>query len=515
MKPAAGKSLRLRLVLGVCLTMCVLWSSVAAWMFTSMRQELHSMLDDRLIASTRMVAGVVQQLQPAQQPGASRAPSADILSVIARDGVACEVSLVRSEVDIRPLAQTANSPGFGSLETPGFGHILKGGKAWRTYVLEENGIRIATADRIDVREHLVESFAYTLILPFLAALVGSLLLTWWCCTLGLRPLQRLQQELSRRPPRASSPVQAGQDVVELAPLVLSLNDLLGRMNAAIERERRWTADAAHELRTPLTAIKTHVQVAQLVLERAGFALPQAQAALQQAGLGITHMHATLEHLLLLARVESGAAQQGASTPGAALASAFEQACAQSRHQAALAAPAAGSAVAPELDIAIDHPAPWRWEQFELPVAAPLLTCAITNLTDNALRHHQGRAPVSARLALCAEALPCAAREGMASGTAAPMHLLVRIADRGPGLTAEECALATQRLWRKSSAPHGSGLGLTIVQRIAESAGGCLRLLPGTAQEPGLVAELRLPLLAAGTQMAQGLPLTGAQLLTQS
>jgi signal transduction histidine kinase len=243
-----------------------------------------------------MVAGVVQQLQPAQQPGASRAPSADILSVIARDGVACEVSLVRSEVDIRPLAQTANSPGFGSLETPGFGHILKGGKAWRTYVLEENGIRIATADRIDVREHLVESFAYTLILPFLAALVGSLLLTWWCCTLGLRPLQRLQQELSRRPPRASSPVQAGQDVVELAPLVLSLNDLLGRMNAAIERERRWTADAAHELRTPLTAIKTHVQVAQLVLERAGFALPQAQAAhgfndvLAQLSAQMMYMH---------------------------------------------------------------------------------------------------------------------------------------------------------------------------------------------------------------------------------
>ncbi|MNW04150.1 Signal transduction histidine-protein kinase/phosphatase MprB [compost metagenome] len=105
---------------------------------------------------------------------------------------------------------------------------------------------------------------------------------------------------------------------------------------------------------------------------------------------------------------------------------------------------------------------------------------------------------------------------MASGTAAPLHLLVCIADRGPGLTADECALATQRFWRKSSAPHGSGLGLTIVQRIAESAGGCLRLLPGTAQEPGLVAELRLPLqLTPGAHGAQDLPLTGAQLLTQS
>lgn len=502
MKKAA--SLRLRLVLGVCLTMCALWSSVAAWMFTSMRQELHSMLDDRLIASTRMVAGVVQQLQPVEHAASARAPAADILSVIARDGVACEVSLVRSEVDIRPIAQTANSPGFSTLDAAGFGRIHKGGKDWRTYVLEENGIRIATADRIDVREHLVQSFAYTLILPFLVALVGILLLTWWCWSLGLKPLQRLQQELSRRPPRDSSPVQAGQDVVELAPLVLSLNDLLGRMNAAIERERRWTADAAHELRTPLTAIKTHVQVAQLVMQRTGAPPAQAMSALQQAGQGISHMHETLEHLLLLARVETGAQQQDCSTRGAALVQAFEQACAQSRQQAMLAA---GSAVAPAIETAIADPGPWRWDQLELALAPALLTCAITNLTDNALRHHQGAAPVTARLALTTT--------GMRDDTAPP-QLLVRIADHGPGMTAEECALATERFWRKSSALHGSGLGLTIVQRIAESAGGRLRLLPGTAQAPGLVAELRLPLRLAADARAPNAPtLTAAALLTKS
>lgn len=492
------KSLRLRLVLGVCLTMCALWSSVAAWMFTNMRQELHNMLDERLIASTKMVAGVVQQLQPAPLTPSTQPPAADILSVIARDGVACEVSLVRSEVDIRPIAQTSNSPGFNDQEDTGFGRIRKGGKDWRTYVLEENGIRIATADRMDVREHLVQSLAYSLVLPFLAALVGILLLTWWCCSLALKPLQRLQQELGQRPPRDSRPVQAGQDVVELAPLVLSLNDLLARMNAAIERERRWTADAAHELRTPLTAIKTHVQVAQLVMERAtatqAGALSQAGSALHQANQGIAHMHETLEQLLLLARVETGQPQEGPTTGGAALAQAFEQACRQSQQHAAQAAP--GSAPAAMLEARIASPSPWRWEQMELPIAPALLTCAITNLTDNALRHHRGPAPVIAQLALSDTALPCPAPKATPEGTTpchpAPLHLLVRIQDQGAGMTAEECVLATQRFWRKSSAEHGSGLGLTIVQRIAQSAGGCLRLRPGP-EGKGLIAELRLPL----------------------
>ena len=58
------KSLRLRLVLGLSLTMCLIWGGVAAWQFTNMQRELRTMLDDRLIASARMVAGIVVQFQP-------------------------------------------------------------------------------------------------------------------------------------------------------------------------------------------------------------------------------------------------------------------------------------------------------------------------------------------------------------------------------------------------------------------------------------------------------------------
>ena len=480
------KSLRLRLVLGLSITMCLIWGCMAAWQFINMQRELRTMLDERLIASARMVAGIVVQLQPKQLATAPRAQNDALLSVIARDGVACEVSLVRSEVDFLPIARTNNIPDMASAGNAGFGQITKGGKQWRTYVLEENGVRVATADRLDLRDHLVQTFVRSLVLPFTLALVGVLLLTWWVCTLSLQPLQRLSEELVKRPPQDPTPIRSGHDIVELAPLVDNLNQLLARMDASIEHERRWTTDAAHELRTPLTAIKTHVQVAQMALAANTPNAPQDRVAnaLGQAGDGIDHMHATLEQLLQLARVESATVGDTGYTVGAEIAQAFRLACRQSLQRARNE----GSAVPA---IALNaHKVPSElaaWETVHLPLAPALLTCAITNLVDNALRYHRGLAPVSATLQW--HTSPAGDGQG---------EICVR--DEGAGLTADECGQALQRFWRKSGSDAGSGLGLTIVHRIAESAGGTLVLEPGT---PGLVARLRLPTCDADATLARG------------
>jgi signal transduction histidine kinase len=475
------KSLRLRLVLGLSLTLCVLWGSVAAWQFTHLQRELRTMLDERLIASAKMVASIVHQFQPADGKLPTPAEQEALQSVIARDGVACEVSLVRSEVEVLPtartLARTGNGPDLSTLRGPGFGQATKGGKAWRTYVLEDNGLRVATADRLDVREHLVQTVVRTLVLPFALALAGVLLLTWWISARSLRPLRHLREELARRPPHDPTPVSAGRDTVELAPLVDSLNGLLARMDAAIAHERRWTMDAAHELRTPLTAIKTHVQVAQLVLDQAG---PPAQAgdALRQAQEGIGHMHATLEQLLQLARLESASAQGSAEgAQGEAIVQAFALAVRQSRQRAAHEGRAVPAVAVQVLPAPVESPAPWT--QAALPLPPALLTGAVSNLLDNALRHHQGEGPVSATLQWV---------EG-AAGAAVE----IRVRDQGPGLSPAECAQAAQRFWRKTASGPGSGLGLTIVQRIAESVGGALVLTPA---QPGLEALLHLPLRRA-------------------
>src|SRR5256885_6891102 len=61
------RSLRVRLLACLCLALCTLWGGVAAWMFSDMRNELRTVLDDRLIASARMVAGIVHQFRPARE----------------------------------------------------------------------------------------------------------------------------------------------------------------------------------------------------------------------------------------------------------------------------------------------------------------------------------------------------------------------------------------------------------------------------------------------------------------
>lgn len=113
----------------------------------------------------------------------------------------------------------------------------------------------------------------------------------------------------------------------------------------------------------------------------------------------------------------------------------------------------------------------------------LLTCAVTNLLDNALRHHRGSTAITIALRLC---------EG------ASVDISVR--DHGPGLTEQECTQALQRFWRKGGSGPGSGLGLTIARRIAESAGGSLHLAPA---QPGLLARLQLPALAPTTEVGHG------------
>ena len=113
----------------------------------------------------------------------------------------------------------------------------------------------------------------------------------------------------------------------------------------------------------------------------------------------------------------------------------------------------------------------------------LLTCAVTNLLDNALRHHRGSTAITIALRLC---------EG------ASVDISVR--DHGPGLTEQECTQALQRFWRKGGSGPGSGLGLTIARRIAESAGGSLHLAPA---QPGLLARLELPTLAPATEVGHG------------
>lgn len=432
-------SLRVRLLTIIGVSLVTLWSLVAVWMLIDVRRELRTALDDRLAASARMVAGLVMQLP--RESIALGKPMESALDVVARDGLACEVSLLRGEVMMQPVARTTSSPGLADVQ-PGYSTRSFGGKLWRTYVLQEGGIRIATADRIDVRESLLRDIALTAGVPFAAALAGSLLLLWFGIGSGLRPIERVRIALARRGPSDTAPLPETQAPPELQPLVDTIEHLVGRTQDAMARERRFTDDAAHELRTPLTGIKTHLQVMQLAARKADGA-SVAQQALADAERGVLRLQNTLDQLLLLTRLEGSLqpALQGLSFADVAAKLAIDDA-------------QAGQHAKERIRLIVPN------QKVKVSVPESLLVGALRNLLDNALRY----STTSSDVVLSVEM-----RENQI--------VAFCVCDEGPGLSEADCALATQRFWRRSAASQGSGLGLSIVSEIASRYAGSLQLRP--------------------------------------
>jgi signal transduction histidine kinase len=447
---------RLLAIIGISLTS--VWSLVAVWTLVDVRNELRTVLDERLAASARMVGGLITQI-PAFENSDDRTRSS-VLDVVAPDGLVCEVSLLSDQAVPQTMARTKGSPSLAQAPE-GFSTRMFGDQAWRSYVLQQGPYRIATADRVDLRRNLLRDVALAAGIPFAVALVGSLLILWFGISRGLSPIERVRAALADRRPDDGRPLPELHAPPELTPLVETIRHLIERMRLTIARERRFTDDAAHELRTPLTAVKTHLQVLRLGMARPDDAQSAAlrRAALDDAELGVVRLQGTLEQLLLLARLDGPVESTAASSLSAARAAAWH---AIESAEGGLCMGAGRVA----LDIS-------RQEDYMLAVPEPLLVSALRNLLDNALRYSPPQSTV--RLSVVRHD---------------DRSVRFRVIDDGPGLSQADCSQAVQRFWRRGPSSHGSGLGLSIVSEIARRHGGSLHLEPGPAS--GLVANLLLP-----------------------
>lgn len=433
-------SLRWRLLLTLGLSFAALWGLVAVWLYSDLQDQVRDTLDQRLAASARMVAGLVAQL-----PESAWQNTGDpVLSVPSSAGVACQINAPSGRVLMRTHGQFDD--GLES-PAPGFTDRDIDGERWRLFTYVQNGVHITTADRLVERSALQRNVIAVAAVPFAVALLGSLVVLWFGIRRGLRPLERLRGELSRRAPDTLTPVEIDDAPTELRPAVDTLNQLLVRTGETLAREQRFTSDAAHELRTPLTAIKTHVQLAKRLDG------DKAYAALAQAEAGIARLQRTLEQLLLLARVEAGESHFD-----------MEQATSSAIATAALADLLNGGRVGiHENGVAI-------------PVAVPkaLATAALRNLLDNALRHTRADREVSLAIELKAA------------------RVTFVVCDQGDWPADRDTQPLTQRFWRgaASRAGAGSGLGLTIAAAIAERFAGELVFEPRPGG--GLAVRLSWP-----------------------
>lgn len=444
MKP----SLRRRLLWLLCGAVLLAWGATALFTYFDARQQIGQMLDAQLAQSAGLIAAQLEHEGGASAelpaPRQYRQAFTSVFQVWDRS----------TALHLR----SANAPATRlSQSDGGYSDTTIDGVRWRIFSRWDDSGRflVQTGERFELREELAQSVANHLLHPLVVALPVLALLIWLSVYAGLRPLGAVAGQLQSRAPENLAALDEARVPREVSPLVQAINALFARVRASFEQERRFTADAAHELRTPLAGIKTQAQVALAALPVGSSAeLGRALAHVVQGVDRATHL---VEQLLVLARLDPQA-----DLPGAMPVVLHDLA-------AACIAELAQSAADKNIALALDGA-----DKAQILGDPTLLAVLLRNLVDNAIRYSS------------------AADEVEVSVTRAPGALVLRVADNGPGIAQEERDRVLDRFYRiVGSSGQGSGLGLSIVKRIADLHHASIRLL-SKAQGTGLVVEVSFP-----------------------
>ncbi len=270
---------------------------------------------------------------------------------------------------------------------------------------------------------------------------------------GLRPVDKLTEAVEHvartEDLNIRIPVEEESDD-EVARLSRSFNSMTSALASSRELQQQLIADAGHELRTPLTSLRTNIELLTRS-EETGRPLPEAdrKALLASVKAQMTELAALIGDLQELSRSEG---QRGERVQVVSLQETVEAALRRARLRGQ------------ELTITADL-TPWY-----VRAEPAALERAVVNLLDNAEKFSPEGGTIEVRLA-----------EGV---------LTVR--DHGPGIPTDELPYVFDRFWRSPSARAlpGSGLGLSIVARTVQQAGG--RVTLGAAEGGGTVATVLLP-----------------------
>jgi two-component system, OmpR family, sensor kinase len=286
---------------------------------------------------------------------------------------------------------------------------------------------------VDDRIEALAGLRTQLLLGGPVALLLASLLGYSLAAAALRPVESMRREaeaVSAAEPGRRLPLPPADD--EISRLGATLNTMLGRLESALARERRFVSDASHELRTPLAALRTELELA-LRRKRPPAEL---EAALRSAVEETERLCRLAEDLLVLARADDrGLPIRRERLPAAELLTTM-------RDRYTLRAAEAGRALEVQAD-----------DQLELHVDRLRAEQALGNLVENALRHGRGPILLSARR-----------HDG---------RVELHVRDNGAGFPPEFIDRAFDRFTRSDPAREGpgAGLGLAIVDVIARAHGG--------------------------------------------
>jgi two-component system OmpR family sensor kinase len=344
-----------------------------------------------------------------------------------------------------------------AITTIGFSTVATSEGRWRVFGVQAPTKVIQVAQPMRVRERQAVDLALRTLTPFVLLMPMLVIFIWLAVGYALEPLKRLTLLVKARKVTALDPMPDEHLPSEVQPLVGALNDLLGRLGAALERERGFMADAAHELRTPLTAL--HLQMG--TLARAANEAERSDA-MEKLSAGVQRAIRLVEQLLSLARQE----------PRAEVIRKRVRIDDLARDVVAEMVPLAD---ARKIDLGISASQP----AYVLGDPDALRTL-VRNLVDNAVRY----TPVGGTVDLSVQE---SGDPGKSNSRA-----VLRIVDTGPGIAPAERQRVFDRFYRPpGTSPPGSGLGMAIVKAIADAHGASIAL-DADLGGPGLAVTVAFP-----------------------
>ncbi|MEW2572242.1 HAMP domain-containing sensor histidine kinase [Streptomyces sp. NPDC047070] len=315
-----------------------------------------------------------------------------------------------------------------------------------------------------------------------AVLAGAALVAVACAVLAraatgwvVSPLRRLDRAVGQLaaglPPeqtRAGGPP-------ELRQLAIGFNRMARTVTAALEQQRRLVADTSHQMRNPMAALRLRVDALHTHLA------PSGERTYTGVTTELDRMETLLDDLLALATAEHRAGELTVTDGAGGHCDAAAVAADRYRLWKPVAERAGARLTLTPTSAA--HPVPAACTDRELAQIADILL-------DNAIKYAGEGAEIT---------LDCTTEPGSGSGAGSGSgsgsgFAVLTVTDDGPGLGADELALATTRFWRSGSQREnrtsGTGLGLAIAEQLLAGRGGRLEL---TAARPrGLRARAVVP-----------------------
>ena len=326
------------------------------------------------------------------------------------------------------------------------------GQPWHTFVSRRDDTLIQVAQAKDARWEALADLSIHLLWPVLSLVPVLAVFLWFGISYGLRPLRKIAAELAQRNALSLEPIQTNDLPDEVSPLVGEVNSLLRRLEHSFALQKDFIADAAHELRTPVMALSIQAQLMQRASDES-----ERQSALSQLLQAVERLNHLTQQLLTLARLEpeAGIPQMQPVELTALCKSVVMQ------H--------VRLAEAKQIDLGL--------AQSDLGIVSgdpETLRILLNNLVVNAINYIPTQGRIDLRV--------CAHEQGV----------LLEVSDNGPGIAPNERSSVLERFYRGRQSGHpGSGLGLSIVQRIAEQHGARVSLDSG-ADGVGLCVQVYFP-----------------------